>query len=233
MNRVRWLTAQWPLSMRMIGEKLKIMHFTEENMDGFALERVRDEFIEGRFIEKFIYQEVIADPFGKEEKFERVGYRSTEFTLFSHFPYIELRNSQRSIKEFVNRLLQACDFNLVVSPISVDLPDWVNCFQKSLGQKILVDSLQVSGVEFEEGITGKILLKGTRDVREAIDGIVGGKRYTLEKVQVKLTDSGKSISIHLANNGAAKIPAAHTANILPVLRQAFPNGKARRRIFME
>ncbi len=54
-------------------------------------------------------------------------------------------------------------------------------FQKITGQKIVVDSLQVSGVALGEGITGKILLKGDRDVREAIDNIVGGKKYNLER----------------------------------------------------
>lgn len=225
MNRVRWLHAQWSSAMRTIGNKLKAMPFTEESMDGFAIERIRDDFIEGRFIEKYVYQEVIADPFGKEEVIERTGYRSTDFTLFSQFPFIELRNGQCSIKEFVNRLLQACNFTLVVSPITVNLLDWVAAFQKTAGQKIVVDSVQVSGVALEEGITGEILLKGDRDVREAIDGIVGGKRYTLEKVQIKLNGVGKNLSIHLANNGTAKIPPDHTADLLPLLRQSFPKGK--------
>ncbi|MCZ2895698.1 hypothetical protein MTR01_16880 [Burkholderia thailandensis] len=225
MNRVRWLNAQWPSTMRTIGNKLKAMPFTEESMDGFVIERIRDDFIEGRFIEKYAYQEIIADPFGTEEVIERTGYRSTEFTLFSQFPYIELRNGQRSIKEFVNRLLQACNFSLVVSPVTVNLMDWVVSFQKTSGQRILVDSVQVSGVALEEGITGKILLKGDRDVREAIDNIVGGKRYTLEKVQVKLDGVGKNLAIHLANNGTAKIPPDHTSELLPLLRQSFPKGK--------
>jgi hypothetical protein len=225
MNRVRWLNAQWPFSMRTIGNKLKGMPFSEESMDGFSVERIRDDFIEGRFIEKYAYQEVIADPFGKEEVIERTGYRSTDFTLFAQFPYIEIRNGQRSIKEFVNRLLQVCDFNLVVSPVTINLLDWVASFQKIVGQKVVVDSLQVSGVELEEGITGKILLKGDKDVREAINNIVGGKKYTLEKVQVKLTSSGKSMSIQLANNGTAKTPVEHTSDLLPQLRWSFPNGK--------
>lgn len=226
MNRVRWLNAQWPSPIRAIGNKLKAMPFSEDSMDGFAIERVRDDFIEGKYIEKYIYQEDNSDPFGKEEIIERTGYRSTEFTLFAQFPYIELRNGQRSIKEFVNKLLQACNFTLVVSPISVSLLDWLASFQKITGQKIVVDSLQVSGVALEEGITGKILLKGDRDVREAIDNIVGGKKYTLEKVQVKITSGGKSLSVHLTNTGTAKIPPDHTSDLLPLLRQSVPKGKA-------
>lgn len=225
MNRVRWLNAQWPSSMRTIGNKLKGMPFTEDSIDGFAVERIRDDFVEGRFIEKYTYQEVIAAPFGREEVIERTGYRSTDFTLYSQFPYIELRNGQRSIKEFVSRLLQVCNFNLVVAPVTVNLLDWVASFQKVVGQKILVDSLQVSGVELEKGITGKILLKGDKDVREAVDNIVAGKRYTLEKVQIKFATSGQRISVHLTNNGTAKIPPSHTSDLLPLLRKSLPNGK--------
>lgn len=225
MNRVRWLSAQWPSTMRTIGGKLKTMPFSEDSMDGFAIERVRDDFIEGRYIEKYVYQEVIADPFGKEEVIERTGYRSTDFTLFSQFPSIELRNGQRSIKEFVNRLLQACNFTLVVSPITVNLLDWIEAIQKTTRQKIVVDSLQVSGVALEEGITGKILLKGDKDVREAIHNIVGGKKYTLEKVQVQMTTGSKNLSIHLANNGTAKIPPDHASDLLLLLRQSLPKSK--------
>lgn len=226
MNRVRWLNAQWPSSMRTIGNKLKAMPFSEDSMGGFAIERVRDDFIEGRYIEKYIYQEVNSDPYGKEEVIERIGYRSTDFTLYTQYPYIELRNGQRSIKDFVNKLLQACNFTLVVSPITVSLLDWIASFQKITGQKIVVDSLQVSGVALEAGITGKILLKGDRDVRDAIDNIVGGKKYTLEKVQVKMTSGGKSLSVHLANNGTAKIPLDHTSDLLPFLQKSLPKSKA-------
>ena len=201
------------------------MPFSEDSLDGFAIERIRDEFIEGRYIEKYLYQEIIADPFGKEEVIERASYRSTEFTLFSQFPCIELRNNQRSIKEFINRLLLACNFTLIVSPITVNLLDWITALQNATGKTIIIDSLQVSGVALEEGITGKILLKGDRDVREAIGNIVGSKKYTLEKVQVKIAAEGKIISIHLANNGMAKIPPDHTSSFLPLLRQSFPEKK--------
>lgn len=223
MNRIRWLAAEWPSSIRTIGTKLKSMPFNEETMDGFSIERVRDDFIEGKYIEKFVYEEVIADPFGNEEIVERTGYRSTEFTLFSQFPHIELRNGQRSIKEFVNRLLQACNFNLTVSPITLNLLNWIASFQQATGQKIIVDSLQVSEVSLEDGIIGKILLKGDRDVRQAVDTILGGKKYTLEKVQLKLGSEGKGVSIHLSNNGTAKLPSDQLSVLLPLLRRSFQN----------
>lgn len=220
MNRVRWLTAQWPASMRTIGNRMKSVPFTEDSIDGFAVERIRDNFVEGRFIEKYAYQEINSDPFGKEEIIERTGYRSTDFILNDNFPHIEIKNGQRSIKGFINRLLELCNFNLVVSPITVNMLDWVSVFQNILDQKITVDSLQVSSVELEEGITGKILLKGNKDVREAIRHVVVGKKYTLEKLQLKISMGGRQVNIHFANTGSARVPHDQTSALLPLLRKS-------------
>lgn len=44
--------------------------------------------------------------------------------------------------------------------------------------------------------------------------VVDGKKYALEKVQVKMNSGGKSLSVHLANNGTAKIPPDHTSDLL-------------------
>jgi hypothetical protein len=205
---------------------MKARPFTKDSVDGFAVERIREDFIEGRFIEKYAYQEINSDPFGKEEVVERVGYRSTEFTLHSQFPQVELRNGQRSIRDFVSRLLETCNFDLVVSPVTVNLLDWVSNFQAFLGKKVTVDSLQISGVELEAGITGKILLKGDKDVREAVDHIVGGKKYVLEKIQMKLEMGSQRVMVHLANNGSAKVPPDHTSDLLPLLRKAIPQSKS-------
>lgn len=193
-------------------------------MDGFAIERIRDDFIEGRYIEKYNYQEVISTPFGSEEVRDRIGYRTTEFTLFDSPPHIELRNYQRSLKELISRLLEACNFNLVVTPPTVNLIEWVLAMQDAVDQEITVDSLQVSGVEIDEGVTGKILLKGVKDVREATDILLAGRKHVLEKVQVKFTDVNKTVAIQLSNKGTANLPAVLPSDLLRHLRVSFPRG---------
>ncbi len=40
-----------------------------------------------------------------------------------------------------------------------------------------------------------------------------------------MTSGGKSLSVHLANNGTARIPPDHISDLLPVLRQSFPKGR--------
>lgn len=200
------------------------MPFAEERVDGFAIERIRDDFIEGRYIEKYNYQEVISTPFGSEEVRDRIGYRTTEFTLFDSPPHIELRNYQRSLKELISRLLEACNFNLVVTPPTVNLIEWVLALQDAVDQGVTVDSLQVSGVKIDEGVTGKILLKGIKDVREAADILLAGRKHVLEKVQVKFTDFNKTICIQLSNKGTANFPAVVPSDLLRHLRASLPRG---------
>lgn len=222
MKRVRWLSAKWPVSMEILGEKMKAQLFTPDSFDGFVIERIRENFIEAHFIEKLIYKETITDPFGKDEILDRVAYRNIDFTLFSDYPNIELRNSQRSTKEFVSKLLELCDFSLSITPVSVNLLDWVQSIQEEMKEKLLVDSIQVSGLEVEEGVSAKVLLKGNRDVREAMQHLSVKKKFTLEKVQVKVTIGNQTVPVHLVNTGFVKIPTDYFNDLLPTLRGTLP-----------
>lgn len=222
MKRVRWLSAKWPVSMRTLGARMKTQIFTPESFDGFVIERIRDSSIEAHFIEKMTFQETTTDPFGKVEIIDRIAYRDVEFTLFSDFPNIELRNSQRSTKEFVSKLLELCNFSLTVNPISVNLLEWVQAIQRQTQQKLLVDSLQISGLELEEGVSAKVLLKGDKDVREAMQHLSVRKKFTLEKMQVKMPMGSQTVPVHLANTGSVKIPVDHFNDLVPLLRSTLP-----------
>ncbi|MDP1530955.1 MAG: hypothetical protein Q8M05_16380 [Rhodoferax sp.] len=226
MKRVRWLNARWPVSMRTLGAKMKTQLFTPESFDGFVIERIRDSSIEAHFIEKLTYQETMTDPFGREEVIDRVSYRDVDFTLFADFPNIEIRNSQRSTKEFVNKLLELCNFSLTVTPVSVNLLDWITAIQGQIQEKLLVDSLQISGLELEEGVSAKVLLKGDRDVREALQHLSVRKKFTLEKVQVKMSMGHQTVPVHLANSGSVKIPVDYFNDLVPILRNTLPSPPA-------
>ena len=222
MKRVRWLSAKWPVSMRTLGARMKTQIFTPESFDGFVIERIRDSSIEAHFIEKMTFQETTTDPFGKVEIIDRIAYRDVDFTLFSDFPNIELRNSQRSTKEFVSKLLELCNFSLTVNPVSVNLLEWVQAIQRQTQQKLLVDSLQISGLELEEGVSAKVLLKGDKDVREAMQHLSVRKKFTLEKMQVKIPMGSQTVPVHLANTGSVKIPVDHFNDLVPLLRSTLP-----------
>lgn len=220
MKRVRWLKAQWPVTIRVLAAKMKTQLFTPDSFDGFVIERVRDDSIEAHYIEKLNYKEIVIDPFGKEESFDRITYRRIDFTFFSEFPNIELRDAHRSTREFISKVLELCNFSVAVEPVTVDLLQWVETLQEQVGKKVTVDSLQVSGLEFEPAISAKILLKGEKDVREALKHLVDKRKFTLEKIQVKVPTGQSVFPIHMSNSGIARIPKEHLNDYVRIVRES-------------
>jgi hypothetical protein len=227
MKRVKWLAAKWPVSMRTLASRMKSQLFSADSFDGFVIERIRDDYIEGHYVEKINYQETVIDPFGHETVFDRIGYRQIDFTLYADFPNIELREPDRSIREFVSKLLEICDFSVTIEPLSIDLLGWVSELEVAGNGHLLVNSLQVAGVEFEKGVFAKILLKGDDDVRPTLDRIASMKVFDLEKLQVKIPCQQKLLPVQLSSSAQAKIPDDLWEELRPVLRAGL--GRIRRR----
>lgn len=220
MNRIRWFAVKWPISLRTLATKMKAQTFREDSTTGFIIDRSREEYINGRYVEKLSYQEKFTTPFGEEHVVDRMEYRQLEFNLFSSFPQMELWDAPRSTQSYVSKLTELNNFSVTISPLSVDLLKWVNSFQKLLGAEVVIDSLQISGVELEPSVTARISIAGDKDVREAIQRITKGKRFDLERVQMKVPFEGRRASIQLINTGAVKLDDALIEDLLPPLRQS-------------
>ena len=225
MNRVRWLRAEWPESMRVLAARMKTKEFTPDSFDGFMIDRVRDTYIEARYIEKLSYQETIVDPFGLEQISERVDYRSVEFSLFGNYPQIELYDAPRSTRGFVNRLLEICDFSLAVVPITVDILDWIENFQKLSNKNVLIDSIQASGIELEKGVFAKVVLNSEHDVRNALEAVSGESEFKLDNVKMRCLSGGRSVHIYLSASGAYRVSSQYMSEFLPLVRKSLPKPK--------
>lgn len=220
--RKHWFSAQWSLPIQTIAVRLKNNKFTHQNVDGFIVDRVREKSIEGRYIEKFSFQERIIDPFGDEIFFDRVSYQTVEFVLFEDFPNIEICNSPRSTNSYTSRLLEICDFDLAITDIETDLIKWVENFKAITSEKITVDCIQINDIEIDFGIKAKILVKGDKDVMNALNTFTLGKRYKIEKIQLRLPFRDKVISINLSKNASVKIPDIALDDIMPLIRRSIP-----------
>ena len=222
MKRVRWFAAEWPVALRTLATKMKSNAFTEESLNGFIIERVRDTFINGRFIEKIAFQETLTTPFGEEQVIDRVLYRQLEFNLFSTYPHIELWDAPRSTQGFVTRLMELGNFAVTLVPLSVDLLSWLSRFQELAQGKVIVDSLQISGLELEKGIHARIQMNGEGDVRGALSRITKGKSFELDNVHLKLVTANDIIPIYLGSTGGVKLHDSYTEELLPILRRSIP-----------
>lgn len=219
MKRFRWFQVRWPSSIRVLAKRIAKRTFNEESGHGFLIDRVRDDFLEARYVEKIEYTDLVTDPFGNELQFERVEFRNTLFRASSSEPGLELINPPRSVQSLMNRLSEAVDFEVAISPVTLDVLKWAKLFQQSGGVSADIDSLQIGALEIDKGILAKVIIKGDRDVRAACDALTLERNYAIEKAQLRFVNSHRRGTIVLAGTGSATISSDVLADdILALLR---------------
>jgi hypothetical protein len=225
MKRFRWLRAHWPLSMPTLGKRLNAKAFGPEVSHGFVIDRIRDDLLEGRYIERIEYTDTVIDPFGAELSFERVEYRQSTFRATTFGAGLELRNPPRSVQALMNRLSEAADFEVAIAAQTIDVLAWAAQFQKIAQISPIVDSLQMSSLELERGITAKVVVKGDRDVRAACTSLSGDRKFLLEKIQLRLPKPVPG-TIVLANTASVSLSVDDPSDeLLEALRAAMPVAK--------
>ncbi|WP_081067745.1 hypothetical protein [Burkholderia stagnalis] len=204
MKRYRWLTAKWPVSMRLLAKRLKARNFTDQLSEGFVIDRVRDDYLEARFIERIEYDDTVTDPFGKELSFHRIEYKQCEFRASMEGPGLELIDAPRAVQGLISRLAEATDFGLAISPLTVNALAWAKGVQRHLNAGGIVDSLQIGSVELAPGISAKMLVRGEADVLAESNRLIEGRKHVIEKVQLKLPGALRT-TIVLASSGSVRI----------------------------
>lgn len=187
MKRYRWLQAGWPISMRTLGKRLRARPFGADVSHGFVIDRLRDDLLEGRYVERLEYTETVVDPFGIELSFERVEFRQSSFRASPAGPGLELRDPTRSVQALLNQLSEAADFEVAITAQAVDVLAWSTQFQRLADITSVVDSLQINSLELEPGIRAKMIVKGERDVRSACAAMTGARKFAMEKIQLRLS----------------------------------------------
>lgn len=202
--RYRWYKAEWEISIRELAEKLKSNLFSESVLEGFVIDRVRDDSLEARFVERINVIEKSIDPFGNDLLFERTEYKQTTFRASSYWPGLELTNPPRGVQNLFMRLSELNDFKVVFAPLKLDVLKWADAFQNKANTTAIVDSLQITALTLQSNITAKVIIKGNVDVRESSENFTQGKKYNLQKIQL-LIQGSSPVRVVLTNEGAAKI----------------------------
>lgn len=221
MKRYRWLKARWPVSMRVLAKRLRVKAFDSELLEGFVLDRVRDDFLDARFVEKIEYDDTVTDPFGVEASFHRVEYRSCEFKAAVTGPGLELVDAPRGVQTMISRLAEANDFAMAISPLSVNVLDWANEVQQRLKEVGIVDSLQLGAMELASNVQAKAVIKGSGDVLGATQALVLGKKHVVEKVQIRFMRPTR-LTVLLTNNGLARFDQEPSEDLLSIVRASLP-----------
>lgn len=226
MSRFRWLIADWPVEIETLARRVRTRSFTELASDGFVVDRLRSDFCEGRYVERLQRVETVVDPFGNEQIYDRTEFSQVAFRATSGPPGLELVNPPRNVQSLLNRLSEVLDFRLVIEALSVDVLEWAERFRIAAELEFVIDSMQIGALGIEPGITGRMMIKGERDVREASSQLIQKRSHSLEKVQLRLKGSPKG-TIVLTKVGTAKVTIDDEVDaLLPSLRHSLVEARA-------
>jgi len=220
MNRLRWLEMDLPFSLRTLANRLKSFPFTSETIEGFLVDRVRDTHIEARHVEKVFITDTIADPLGDQQVYQRTEYRQTTFRVATGYPELELTDSPRGIQAFTSRMAEICDFKVSIAGLEIDVLLWAEKLMKIFPEQFAMIGAQASGIALEEGVTARIVLAGTVDVRQALTRMTRGQHEGTDKVQLRFGRAGSSTKVVLGSDGTSKILTETTEDLKNALRQS-------------
>lgn len=220
MKRFRWFRVEWPTSIRTLAKRIKLRTFDGESGHGFFIDRVRDDYLEARYVERVEYTDVVVDPFGKELTFERVEFRQTLFRASAFSPGLELIDPPRNVQALMNRLSEVVDFEVAITPATVGVLSWSAVLQNVGGVSSIVDSLQIGALEIESGIVAKVVVKGDRDVRAACAALTNDRKFAMEKIQLRLASPHRG-TVVLSSGGSAALSSEDSIEqLMPPLRMA-------------
>lgn len=191
--------------------------FSDDLSQGFLVDRVREDYLEARFIEKLSFDETIKDPFGNDIAMHRTGYRQVPFTLYRD--ELELRNATRVTNAFFSALQTITDFTIAITPLHAPVLQWIEQLQELVNATLVVERVQVSHVPVAPDILATILLRGSADVRDTLTTMTGQHTAVVDKARVRWTAEGHAIVMHLERTGVASC-AARDAQHLAIVRAA-------------
>jgi len=220
MKRIRWLIAEWFTSVEDIYKYILDRKFSIDNNNGFQISKYRDDLIEGRYIERREFIEVIEDPFGHKNEMIRYAYDITSFTLSRDKLSVELINPARRLSSFLSSLSDANNNKMTLNTVKADVQKWIDIIQNQING-FVVTHVDCTGLAVAENIVAKFSVSGSKDVRRHLHKLAAGRKYLIETAKFNfLNPFGELSTAEISKTGSAKIDTKDQNFIVPIIKSS-------------
>lgn len=219
MNRHRWYKTELGVPLSELKKELAARRFSPDGFDGFLLTQTRDDLVAGSYVERLVRMETVVDPFGQQSSFERVEYRKSEFVVSGGRSFnLELINPNRSASRLISKLLEATNYQFVLTSVKIDPISWAEQCASLLNRRFDVESLTAGEISIGSGVSGELSLKGPGDVLEAARSTLSGRIYEVQKI--KLQFHGIVGTVVLSSSGMLVANSDSTRAVVDCAREA-------------
>ncbi len=219
MRKVKWLRIESPFPMNTMAEILSSDSFTEEKGHGFILSKVRKDQLNGKFVEKIVYEDKITSLYGEESFIERVEYKTTEF-LFNEdsYPIAVIINPPRTLKPFANALVKNLGFGTSIEEIIIEPMKWIEEILKI--QLVTIHQIDASQIQVSEFALAKMQVTSSKNLLSYYYDELSSKKIRIDRLNVSISTSEHSGKFKLFRNGMANIEVRHEREFSNLLYNA-------------
>jgi hypothetical protein len=117
--------------LKQVAEGMLQLQYVRGASEGYVLASVRANCVQGRYVERFSWNEEVEDPVAGMIPVPRVEVRITQFVLESATPGLELVNPPRNVKGLFNSISGMLGSPIGVAPVPLDLHVFLNSLRES------------------------------------------------------------------------------------------------------
>jgi len=186
---------------------LKNNQYNERNTYGFELVDYDPYHIKAIYYEKLEIDELIIDPFGKEDKITYIRYVRLPFTIFNihNNTYIlKMEAPPKTIKSFLQNIYSKLSFGSIKA-IEINLEDlYHNLNSSSDISRLEVNKLIINSVTITKDSYAKIEIKSYKNAYDDFKNVYSYKNYKIEKIQFKLRYENNNYILHATSSGSLR-----------------------------
>ena len=209
-------------SLPLLGAYLRENQFIGKDgfSRGFFVEIIGNEFIKSRFIEKTILTREIELP--NQEIFFENYTKLLILDFFIKDSYLRVDTPAKSYISFFNFLAEISDFKISISPIQLNLYDFINNLKIHFDE-INIKYIDVSDIRLTKNITARIAVQGERDLNKFLNKMLRKKEARIISLKVDLLRHDIIYPLSIASNLRIK---CHKGNFEEISDLIFDSIKA-------
>lgn len=204
-TRIRWYGLGLEnVVLRRVAEAMSKSQYTKRRPVGFHLSEVRRDHIVGTFIERLEWEDTVDDPANGALTIRRIEVRKVGFRLESGgVPEVELTDSPRSLKGFVDQFSECLGERVIFSPLLTSPTEWLRELEKIAGTGTVI-AIAGSGITLSAATSASLHLEGTEDVRRHLSKLTQGRQLRVERIALRLPSPHTGVC-ELLTNGRAVV----------------------------
>lgn len=204
MKKVKWLKLNIHLEFEKAVRCLSLDSFTEEKGKGFIFDKIRNDFANGRFVERIIFHDKVSNFDGSETTVERLEYRTTDFSIaLDSLPIMQITNPPRTLKPFSQALVKNLGLGVSLEEIDINPMNWLSEISSSVN--INLTQLDVSRVRVADYATAKMQIVGSSDLRKYYKEELAAKKIRIDRLVCTVNSLEYSGKLKITNSGLAYI----------------------------